>query len=148
MKISNKLPLVVIILITVALTACGGNLDSPPLVYLEAESGLVDGFQGSYCWDQGRGAAICVDKILPYFDETPRLNLNDPIRFQFDTPLPDQVTISISEELFGDTIVSESMTPAEMIEWSPMVGAGTYIIDVQTTWKQGGVSYFFSVLLE
>ncbi len=147
MKISNKLPLV-ILLITITLTACGSNLDSPPLVYLEADSGLVDGFQGSYCWDQGRGAAICVDKIQPYFDESARLNQSEPIRFRFDTPLPDQVTISISEELFGATIVSESVTPAEVVEWSPMIGSGAYIIDVQTTWEQGGVSYFFSVVLE
>ena len=147
MKISIKLPLVMI-LITIALAACSGSLDSPPLVYLETDSGLVDGFQGSYCWDQGRGAAICVDKVLPYFDETTRLDQNEPIRFRLDPPLPDQVTISISEELFGETIVSESVTPAEMIEWSPLVGAGTYIIDVQTNWEQGGVTYFFSVILE
>ena len=147
MKVSIKL-IMMMILAALILTACGGNLDSPPLVYLVAGSGLVDGFQGSYCWDQGTGAAICVDKIEPYFDSSPNLSLSEPIRFQFDTPLPDEVTISISEELFGETIVSETLTPKEIVEWSPMVGAGTYIIDVQTTWKQGGVSYFFSVVLE
>lgn len=147
MKILNKLPLVMI-LIAIGLTACGGNLDSPPLVYLETDSGLVDGFQSSYCWDQGRGAAICVDKIQPFFDEAARLSQSEPILFQFDTPLPDQVTITISEELFGETVVSESVTPAEFVEWSPMVGPGAYIIEVQTIWKQGGVSYYFSVVLE
>lgn len=145
MKISVKL-ILMMILTACILTACGGNLDSPPLVYLVTGSGLVDGFQGSYCWDQGTGAAICVDKIEPYFDSSP--SLSEPIQFQFDTPLPDEVTISISEEIFGETIVSENLTPKEIVEWSPMVGAGTFIIDVQTTWKQGSVSYFFSVVLE
>jgi len=147
MKISKTLPFV-IILITIGLIACGGNLDSPPLVYLESGSGLVDGFQSSYCWDQGAGAAICVDKVQPYFDETTTLSQSDPIRFQFDTPLPDEVTISISEELFGETVVSESVTPAEFVDWSPGVGPGEYIIEVQTSWKQGRVSYYFSVVLE
>lgn len=147
MKLSIKL-ISMMILIALLLTACSGNLDSPPLVYLVTGSGLVDGYQGSYCWDQGSGAAICVDKIEPFFDSSPILSQSEPIRFQFDTPLPDKVTISISEELFGETIVSENLTPKENLEWSPMVSSGTYVIDVQATWKQGGVSYFFSVVLE
>ena len=147
MKISNKLPLMMI-LMAIVLTACGGNLDSPPLVYLEADSGLVDGFQSSYCWDQGVGAAICVDTIEPYFDEATSISQNDPIRFKLDAPLPDDVTISINKELFGETIVSESVKPSENLEWLPKVAPGAYIIQVQTNWKQGGVSYYFSVVLE
>ena len=144
---SSKL-LVLMVLVVIFLTGCGTNLDSPPLVYLVEGSELVDGFQGSYCWDQGAGAAICVDKIEPFFDKTTSLSHTAPIRFQFDSPLPEETTISISEELFGETIFSESLTPAEFLDWSPAVGPGTYIIDVHTSWKQGDVSYWFSVVFE
>jgi len=146
MKISKLL--LMMGLAMVILTGCGTNLDSPPRVYLVAGDDLVDGFQSSYCWDQGVGAAICVDTSEPYFDETTSLSHTAPIRFQLDSPLPDQVTVSISEELFGDTIFSESLTPSDFLDWSPAVGPGTYIIDVHTSWKQGDVSYWFSVVLE
>lgn len=141
--------LVLLIVLTATLLAgCGGNLDSPPLVYLVTDGDLVDGFQSSYCWDGGLGGTICVDSIEPYFDETTHLPASAPIRFQFDTPLPDEVTISISEELFGETILSESISPSDFIDWSPAVAPGEYIIDVHTSWEQGEVSYWFSVLLE
>ena len=140
--------LLMILLVTILLTACGSNLDSPPLVYLVAESDLMDGFQSSYCWEQGIGAALCVDTIEPYFDETTHLPADAPLQFQLDAPLPNEVTISISEELFGETILSESMTPADFIDWSPAVAPGAYIIDVHTKWKQGDVTYWFSVELE
>ncbi len=144
---SKKL-ILLIVLTVIFLASCGGNLDSPPLVYLVADGDLVDGFQSSYCWDQGVGAMICVDTIEPYFDETTHLPANAPIRFQLDTPLPNEVKISISEELFGETILSESLSPAEIIDWSPAVPPGEYIVDVHVSWKQGDVAYWFSVLLE
>jgi len=147
MKISIKL-LLTLVMLTIGLTACGGNLDSPPLVYLVDGNDLVDGFQSSYCWDKAIGPSYCVDSIEPFFEVTTSISHASPIRFQLDTPLPDEVTVSISEELFGDTIVSENLTPAEFLDWSPQVGPGTYIIDVQTSWKQGEVSYWFSVELE
>lgn len=147
MKISRSL-LLMMVLGTLILVGCGTNLDSPPRVYLVEGTELVDGFQSSYCWDQGVGAAICVDTIEPFFDETTRLSHTAPIRFQFDSPLPDEVTISISEELFGETIFSESLAPSDILDWSPAVGPGTYIVDVHTSWKQGDVSYWFSLLLE
>ena len=123
------------------LTSCGGNLDSPPLVYLVRNGNLIDGFQSSYCWDQGIGGTLCVDTMEPYFEETIRLSVVEPIRFQFDTPLPDEVTISISEELFGDSILTESLPPSDFIDWSPNVPPDDYIVDVYTSWNQGGVTY-------
>ncbi|MBT3315837.1 MAG: hypothetical protein HN390_14615 [Anaerolineae bacterium] len=144
----SKRKLLVAVLVTLFLSACGGNLDSPPLVYLVAESDLVDGFQSSYCWDGGLGGTLCVDTMEPYFNESTSLSASDPIRFQLDTPLPDEVTISISEELFGKTILSESMTSSDFLDWSPTVAPGAYIIDVHTNWKQGDVTYWFSVVLE
>ncbi|MBT3337692.1 MAG: hypothetical protein HN855_13060 [Anaerolineae bacterium] len=145
---SKKLFLM-IVLILIFLTACGGgNIDSPPLVYLLSGSELVDGFQSSYCWEEGVGATLCVDTMEPYFNETTSLSASEAIRFQFDTPLPDEVTISISDELFGESIISESMAPSDFIDWSPTVAPGAYIIDVHTSWKQGDVTYWFSVVLE
>lgn len=143
---SKKLMLLIVLASTL-LTGCGGSLDSPPLVYLVANDGLVDGFQSSYCWDQGAGT-ICVDTMEPYFDETTRLPASAPIRFQLDTPLPDEVTLSISEELFSKAILSESMSPSEIIDWSPAVAPGEYIVNVHVSWVQGDVTYWFSISLE
>lgn len=144
----SKKIMILIVLTATLLAGCGGRIDSPPLVYLVSGGDLVDGFQSSYCWDGGIGGALCVDTIEPYFDETTQLPANTPIRFQFDMPLPDEVTISISEELFGETILSESMSPSEFIDWSPAVAPGEYILDVHASWKQGDVSYWFSIDLK
>jgi len=144
----SKRMLLTFMLIGLLLTSCGGDLSNPPLVYLVKNDNLIDGFQSSYCWDQGIGATICVDTVEPYFEEIIRLPGDEPIRFQLDTPLPDEVTISISEELFGASILTESLPPSEIIDWSPDVPPGDYIIDVHTSWKQGEVTYWFSVLLE
>ena len=137
-----------IVLTAVLLTGCGGNVDSPPLIYLVANGELVDGFQSSYCWDQGIGAAICVDTVEPYFESSTPLDAGAPIQFQLDSPLPDMVTLSISTEVFGDTIFSETMPVSEIIKWSPAVAPGEYIINVHANWKQGDVTYWFSVSLE
>ena len=142
----NKI-LLISVLAALVLSGCGGNLDSPPLVYLVTDSNLVDGFQSSYCWDR-IGGTLCVDTIEPYFDESTYLSANAPLRFQFDTPLPDEVTISISDELFGETLLSESKSPSELIDWSTAIGPGEYIVDVHVSWKQGDVTYWFSVSLE
>jgi hypothetical protein len=144
----SKKIMMLIVLTATLLAGCGGSIDSPPLVYLVTDGGLVDGFQSSYCWNGGIGGTLCVDTIEPYFDETTHLSASAPIRFQFDAPLPDEVTISISEELFGETILSESMSPSEIIDWSPAVASGEYILDVHVSWKQGDVSYWFSISLD
>jgi len=144
----SKRVLVLIVLMTVLLVSCGNDLANPPLVYLVADGQLVDGFQSSYCWDQGIGGEICVDTVAPYFDEVTRLPVNAPIRFQFDTPLPNIVTISINEELFGETILSEKVSPSDFIDWSPTVAPGEYILKVDAGWRQGVVTYWFKVVLE
>jgi hypothetical protein len=59
-----------------------------------------------------------VDSIEPYFDETTHLPASAPIRFQFDTPLPDEVTLSISKEVFGEVILSETVPASDFIDWS------------------------------
>ena len=138
----------IIALITILLTACGGNLDNPPLVYLVSDGEPVNGFQGSYCWEEGPGSAICVDMVEPYFDQITQLPANQPIRFQLDKPLPNEVSISVSEELFGDTLLSETIPVTEFIEWSPTLASGAYIIAVHTSWKQGAVTYWFSVSIK
>ena len=47
----------------------------------------------------------------------------------------------------GETIFSETMSTSEVIDWSPAVSPGEYIVVVHATWKQGVVSYWFSVPL-
>ena len=143
----NKI-LYVMVLMALLLVSCGSSVDSPPLVYLETDSGLVDGFQSSYCWDKGVGGTLCVDTVEPYFDETTRLSTGGLIRFLFDTPLPDEVTLSLSNELFGETIISETVPVTENMDWSPAVDAGEYILTVNARWPQGDVAYWFSILLE
>ena len=144
---SKKL-MIFIVLAATLLTGCGGSLDSPPLVYLVADGALVDGFQSSYCWDGGISGTLCVDTIEPYFDSSTPLDATAPIRLQLDSPLPEGVTLSISKEVFGETILAESMSPSDFIEWSPAVAPGAYILDVHTSWNQGDVTYWFSVSLE
>jgi len=140
--------LFVVILLSALLVSCGGNVDSPPLVYIVTNDGLADGFQSSYCWDNGMRGTLCVDMIEPYFDETLQLPTGDPIRFLLDTPLPDEVTLSLSRELFGDTVISETVPVTENISWSPAVDSGEYILTVNAKWPQGDVAYWFSILLE
>jgi len=144
----SKKQIVFIVLAVTLLTGCGGSLESPPLVYLVADGALVDGFQSSYCWDGGISGTLCVDTIEPYFDNSTPLDATAPIRLQLDTPLPDEVILSISKEVFGENILSESMSPSDFIEWSPAVAPGEYILDVHASWKQGDVSYWFSISLE
>ena len=137
-----------IALAAVMLAGCGGAVDRPPLVYLVTNEGLVDGFQSSYCWDRVVGGKLCVDPNEPYFESPTLLPATDPVQIQFDTPLPDEVVLSISKQIFGETIDSESLPPSELIAWSPAVPPGDYVLDVHVTWKQGEVSYWFSILLE
>ena len=143
----NKI-LYVMVLMALLLVSCGSSVDSPPLVYLVTGSGLVDGFQSSYCWDNGIRGTLCVDTIEPYFDGTTRLSTGVLIRFLLDTPLPDEVTLSLSQELFGDIVISETVPVTENIDWSPAVDAGEYILTVNARWPQGNVAYWFSILLE
>ena len=136
------------VLITLVLSGCGGNVDSPPLVYLVSNGELVDGFQSSYCWEGGIGETLCVDTMEPFFESSIPLNANTPVQFQLDTPLPNELTISISQEVFGEIIKSERVPVSELVVWSPSVTPGDYILAVNASWKQGDVTYWFSVTLE
>ena len=144
----SKKFLLVVVLIASLVAGCGGKVDSPPLVKLVSNGGQVGGFQSSYCWDQGIGGALCVDSIEPFFDSSTSLAASDPIQLQLDSPLPDAVTLSLSKEVFGDTLLSETVPVSELVEWSPAIPAGEYILDVHASWKQGDVSYWFSIDLK
>ena len=144
---SKRLMLLSILLATI-LASCRGNLAEPSLIYLISNDGLVDGFQSSYCWEDGIGGGICKDTVAPYFESSIPLDGSAPIRFQLDTPLPDMITLTISKEVLGETIFSETMPASERIEWSPAVAPGENIIAVHGHWKQGVVGYWFSVSLE
>ena len=137
-----------IVLTTFLLTSCGENIGSPPLIYLVSNGELVDGFQSSYCWDSGMDGTLCMDTVEPYFESSTQLNANSSIQFQLDTPLPNEVTLFIRREVSGETILSERMPVSETITWSPTVAPGTYILAMHAKWKQGEVTYWFSVLLE
>jgi len=145
----NKKILLIMLMTTMLLVSCGSNsADSPPLVYLIKDGDLIDGFQSSYCWDNGVRGTLCVDTVEPYFDETTRLSTGGLIRFLLDSPLPDEVTLSLSRELFGDTIISDTVPVTENIDWSPAVDSGEYILTVHARWPQGDVAYWFSIILE
>lgn len=137
-----------IIVIAVLSAGCRSALSEPSLIYLVSQNGLVDGFQSSYCWESGIGEGICKDTVAPYFESSTSLDASAPIRFQLDTPLPETVTLSISKDVFGESIFSGTMLASEVIDWSPAVPPGEYIVVVHATWKQGVVSYWFSVSLE
>ena len=137
-----------IVLAACLLTGCGSDIDSPPLIYLVANGELVDGFQSSYCWDSGTDGTLCMDTVAPHFESSIPLDAGAPIRFQLDTPLPNEVTFLIRKEVSGETILSKRMPVSETITWSPTVVPGTYVLAMHARWKQGEVTYWFSVLLE
>jgi len=144
----NKRTLLVMVVAAILLVGCGGGPDAPPLVYLVSNGNLVDGFQSSYCWDRGMLGTLCVDSIEPAFDSSTSLPANAPIQIQLDMPLPNTVTLSLSREVFGETILSASVPVTKQIRWSPAAGAGAFILTVHVSWKQGDVSYWFSIALE
>ncbi len=146
-NLSKKLIPLVLLIATLS-ASCGGKLATPPLVYLVSDGKLVDGFQSSFCWDGGNGEAICKDTPLPHFESSTSLSAGEPIRFQLDAPLPQEVTLSISKEVLGESIISERMQASEIIDWSPTVAPGAYIVVVHAKWRQGVVSYWFSILLK
>lgn len=136
-----------LVLITLLLAGCGGGrVDSPPLVYLISDGGLVDGFQSSYCWDNGVRGTICVDSIEPYFAASTPIPAGTSLQIQLDSPLPDSLTLSLSREVFGETLVSEAAPVNETVQWSPAVEAGEYILAAHTKWEQGEVTYWFRIL--
>jgi hypothetical protein len=109
---------------------------------------IVEGFQSSYCWDDGLGGGLCVDSIEPRFDSALALPAGEPLRLQLDKPLPDSVTLALSEEVFGDAIMLEVLTPDETLEWPVSVAPGAYILTASGVWPQGDVTYYFSISLE
>jgi hypothetical protein len=144
----NKRILSVMVLMAMFLVGCGGGVSSPPLIKLSVNGEMLDGLQGAYCWDRGIAGTVCADPIEPHFDQAVSLPINTPIQLQLDKPLPNDVTLSLSKEVFGNTIISETVPVSEMMKWSPAVEAGEYILTVHATWKQGDVSYRFSISFE
>ena len=144
----SKRMFALIVLMAVLLPGCGEDIGSPPLIYLVSNGELVDGFQSSYCWDTGKDGTLCMDTVAPHFESFTPLDANAPIRFQLDIPLPEEVTLSISKDAFGESIYSETMPASDFIDWSPPVAPDEYIIYVHAKWEQGEVTYWFSVLLE
>ena len=144
----KKTVVVLPVLVGLLIVACTGKVSSPPLIRLVADDALIDGYQGPYCWERAAGPAICVDPRPPQFDSATSLPASEPIRLQLDKPLPDSVTLSLSEEVFGEPLISETVAPAETVEWAAQVEPGQYILRVGATWKQGDVFYWFSIALE
>jgi hypothetical protein len=130
------------------LVGCTGGGSTPPLINLEAGGTTVAGFQSSYCWSPRIGPALCVDTIEPYFESSIALPAGDPIRLQLDAPLPDSVTLALSEEVFGDDIAIETLTPAQTVTWPVSVAPGTYVLAASGKWPQGDVTYYFSMTFE
>ena len=144
----QKRTVLILALMILLLAGCGNTVDTPPLVYLISNEELVDGFQSSYCWDGGVRGNLCVDSIEPYFEDSITIPANASIQLQLDAPLPDSLTLSLSREVFGDTLVSETVPAADFVDWSPAIEAGEYILTVGARWPQGDVAYWFSILLE
>lgn len=129
------------------LVACTGPR-APSDIRLLDRGTPVEGLQGAYCWDSWL-SDVCVDPMEPQFvpgTEHP-LPADEPIQLQLDRPLPDTLTLSLSAELFGDEIVSDSLAPAEVVRWAPDVPPGTYVLNVDAGWRQGDVTYWFYIAL-
>ena len=124
------------------------ELEGPPLIRLVVDGMPFEGYQGSYCWT-GPTVALCVDKIPPEFDSAIALPAGEPIRLQLDAPLPDTVTLQLSDELFGEARYTETMPGATTLEWAVEAEPGPYILSAFAAWQsRGDVAYLFSVTLQ
>lgn len=142
-----KFIFVLLIAIT-TLLACGtSSPSSPPSIELNVDGVLMSGLQGAYCWDQGIGGTVCVDPIEPMFDHAIPLPANSPIKLELAAPLPDTLVLSLSNEVFGDIVFSDIVNVDDVVEWSPPVAPGEYILTASGGWEQGDVTYWFSISL-
>ena len=136
------------VLVAILMAGCGSKASRPPLIKSTVNGKPMEGLQGAYCWDNGIAGSICLDPMEPSFDQSASLHVSTPIQLQLDKPLPNELILSLSKEVFGETIVSETVPVSNLVKWSPAVDAGVYILTVNATWKQGDVSYWFSITIE
>lgn len=144
MKIKILLFLALIVFLTAGCTAAPS---SPPTVYLEVNGDKVPGYQGAYCWDGGLSGTLCVDPLPPSFEEQTPVEVERLLRFQLDRPLPQSLNVSLSPELFGDTVDAETLEVNAAAEWRPDAPAGVYVLNVDARWEQGDVTYWFYILI-
>lgn len=134
-------------LVMLFLSGCAG---SPPPIRLNVNGTEMDGIQGAYCWDGGLlSGTVCVDPVEPVFDASIPLQAGTPIQLNIQKPFPDTVTLSLSKEAFGETIVTETVPVFSFIRWVTEVNAGEYVLTVHATWaKKGDSSYWFKIKLD
>lgn len=134
----------VLLFFALLLAACSGP-SSPPSIQLELNGETVSGLSGAYCWDSGLSGTLCVDPIPPSFEGMTPLAVDGPVRLVLDRPLPQELSVSLTPELFGDSVASETLDVGSTVEWLPDAPAGEYVLNVNARWKQGDVTYWFYV---
>jgi hypothetical protein len=144
MKMKLLAPLLVLF---AAAIACGTGPSSPPIINLNVGGSTVSGLQGAYCWDQGIGGTICVDPMEPAFSSYTPIPAGSPITLELESPLPDNLVLSLSTEVFGDVVYTEVVDVSDSVDWSPPVDAGEYILTASASWEQGDVTYWFAVAM-
>jgi len=144
---NKRMTAMMALLATFLLAGCAG---SPPPIKLNVNGTKMDGVQGAYCWDGGLfSGTVCVDPVEPVFDASIPLQAGTPIQLNIEKPFPDTVILSLSNEVFGEAIVTETVPVLSFIRWVPAVDAGEYILTVHATWaKKGDVSYWFKIRLD
>ena len=72
-----------------------------------------------------------------------------PSGFSLILPYRKKCILSISKEVLGEShLFRKRMLTSEFINLSPAVIPGKYIVYVHAKWKQGEVTYWFSISLE
>lgn len=132
-------------LLVVLAAACSSAPSNPPLIYINVNGESVSGYQGAYCWDGGLSGTLCVDPFPPAFEGQVPLEPGTTIRLELDRPLPDSLTVSLTPELFGDSAAEAELDAGAEVEWTPVVPPGNYVLNVNASWKQGDVTYWFYV---
>ena len=128
----------------------------PPSAYLKDSSGTaVEGFTGTYCWQQAQQGGACADyspwgtskSLIP-------LRAGQPLDFVFDAGTPREARVrwlgvdNAVPRDFGDSLdwTPQDYSPGEMAtELVAPLATGRYALEVFTLFREGDVTYGFYV---
>lgn len=133
-----------------------GGLPAPPSAYLKDSSGkAVEGFTGTYCWQQGQQGGMCVD-YSPWGTSKALIPLRagQPLEFVFDAGQPREAKVrwlavdKATPRDHGDSFdwTPQDYKPGEMAATlAAPADPGRYALEVFTLFREGDVTYGFYV---
>jgi hypothetical protein len=163
----NGVLLLVTLLLSMALVACGGNdeevepetLETAPEIFLLHEGERLSGQEVAACWPEQSGGTvdlnqdpvdICEDSVLPTFEDTQFTQIapGQPLELELQEPLPDRVALVLANpnDMSAIDNYDENEVQQNTISWQPEVPAGEYVLAAMGFWENvGGATYYFPV---